>query len=145
MEVEPATARDLPEIVGLLTAAGLTLDGAAAAFETGVLARDSGRVVAVAAVEPFGSDGLLRSVAVAQDRRGEGFGRAIVEATERLARDLGIAELYLLTETAAIWFPRLGYTRIDRSDVPSRVQASVEFAMACSETAVAMRRTMAPG
>ena len=47
--------------------------------------------------------------------RGTGLGRQIVGASERLATELGIRELYLLTETASDWFPRLGYRAVERA------------------------------
>ena len=59
-----------------------------------------------------------------------------------LARDLGIDELYLLTETAETWFERRGYRAIERDVVPEPVRGSIEFTTACSTTAVAMRRAL---
>lgn len=144
MDVERATARDLPAIETLLSTAGLPRDGAAAAFEAGVVGRDRDRLVAAAAVERYDSFGLLRSVVVVADRRGAHLGRTIVAAAEELARELGLNELFLLTETATDWFPRLGYVPIVRDEVPDVVRGSVEFTTACSTTAVAMRRSLRP-
>ena len=81
----------------------------------GVVARDGDAVVAAAALERYGDAALLRSVVVAPDRRRPGVGRGIVAAAESLARDEGVRDLYLLTETAVDWFPRLGYEPVDRS------------------------------
>jgi amino-acid N-acetyltransferase len=142
MEVGRATAGDLPAIETLLSTAGLPLDGAAVAFEAGVVGRDRDRLVAAAAVERYDSFGLLRSVVVAADRRGTHLGRTIVAAAEALARELGVNELFLLTETAVDWFPRLGYVPVARDQVPDVVRGSVEFTTACSVTAVAMRRSL---
>ena len=108
MGVERAVPSDVPVIEALLAAAGLPLEGVAEAFETGLVAREGAEVVGAAAMEPYGRTGLLRSVVVAEARRGTGVGREVVTAAEALARDEGIEELYLLTETAADWFPRLG-------------------------------------
>jgi amino-acid N-acetyltransferase len=144
MRIERATTDDLPEIERLLASTDLPLDGVAGAFTTGVVARDAGHIVGVAAVEPYGRAGLLRSVAVAPERRGEGLGRTLVEATEALASGLAVDELYLLTETAVEWFPRLGYRPVDRAAIPALVKASIEFTTACGETAVAMTRRL-PG
>jgi amino-acid N-acetyltransferase len=133
----------VPAIETLLTGAGLPLEGAAASFARGVVAREDGRIVGAAAIEPYGRAGLLRSVVVEADRRGSGVGRAVVDAAEALARELGMTELYLLTETAEKWFPRLGYSPVDRSAVPAAVRGSIEFTTLCAETGVAMRRTLA--
>lgn len=140
MDIARATSADYPAIAGLLTDAGLPLDGAAAAFETGVVARDGDRLVGAAAVELYGDAALLRSVVVVPDRRGGGHGRALVAAAEGLAAHAGARETYLLTETAADWFGRLGYQAIDRDRVPIDVATSIEFTTACATTAVAMRR-----
>jgi GNAT superfamily N-acetyltransferase len=52
--------------------------------------------------------GLLRSVVVEPTVRGTGIGATLVDSSEILARDLGINELYLLTETAETWFENRG-------------------------------------
>ncbi len=142
MHLERSTELDWPAIEELLVAGGLPLDGAREAFATGLVGRDAGRLVAAAAIEPHGASGLLRSVVVDDARRGEGLGRTIVAASEARARELGIGELYLLTETAAAWFPRLGYEAIDRSQVPAALTSSVEFTTTCPTSAIAMRRTL---
>jgi amino-acid N-acetyltransferase len=143
MRIERSGPADREAIDALLAGSGLPLDGAAVAFETGLVARRDGQVVAAAAVESFGAVGLLRSVVVVPELRGTGLGRQIVEAAAALAGGLGIDRLYLLTETAADWFPRLGYKTIERSAVPPALQQSVEFTTACATTAVAMTRRLA--
>ena len=99
-------------------------------------------ILGAAAVEPFGQAGLLRSVVVAESRRGTGLGRELVAAAEALAQEEGIRELYLLTETAADWFPRLGYEVVDREEARAAVGESVEFTMVCATTGVPMRRRL---
>lgn len=145
MQVERASANDVPAVEALLAEADLPLAGAAEAVAgLGVVARDeAGAVIGAAAVERFGASGLLRSVVVAPDRRGAGIGRALVDAAEAQAREAGIGELFLITETAEAWFPRLGYERVMREAALPAVGASVEFTMACSVSGVVMRRTLA--
>ena len=142
MQVERARPADVEAITGLLAAAALPLDGAAEALETGLVARDGESVVGAAAIEPYGDAGLLRSVVVASGRRGSGIGTRLIEASETFASELGIDELYLLTDTAEDWFARLGYQPIERENVPARVRSSIEFQTACSDTAVAMKRRL---
>ena len=143
MRIERARPSDLPAVEALLSAAGLPLAGATKAFEAGVVARDGVAVIGAAGVERYGSAGLLRSVVVAPSRRGAGLGRDLVAATEDLARREGIRDLYLLTETAIDWFPRLGYAVVPRDEAAAAVGRSIEFTTACAETAVAMRRQLA--
>jgi len=142
MQVDRSRDDDLTAISGLLRAADLPLDGAAEAFATGLVARDGGTVVGAAAIEPYGTSGLLRSVVVAPGRRGTGIGNRLVDAIEGVARELGIRELYLLTDSAEPWFARHGYAALERDAVPESVRTSVEFTTACSETAVAMKRRL---
>ena len=140
--VRTALTPDLPAIRALLSNAGLPLDGVGEAFEHGVVADAGGEVVGAAAIEQYGSDGLLRSVVVSPPLRGTGVGRALVPAAETLAQDLGIRAMYLLTETAADWFGGLGYTVLDREVAPDGIAGSWEFRFACVERGVLMWRTL---
>ncbi len=143
MRVEPASAADLPAVEALLAAAGLPLDGAAEALTgMGVVARDGDHIVGAAAVERYAAAGLLRSVVVAAEHRGRGVGRAVVGGAEAAARAAGVRELYLLTETAPDWFPRLGYEAVPRSEAAAAVGASIEFTTVCRDSGVAMRRVL---
>ena len=79
---------------------------------------------------------------VAPERRGTGLGRKIVAAAESLARETGISDLYLITETAVDWFPRLGYERVDRPAAVAAVGESIEFTTLCRDTGIPMRRVL---
>ena len=138
--IERALDSDRPAIERLLTESGLPTDGLELALPTAVVARANDRLAGCAAVEAYGSAGLLRSVVVAPDLRGTGLGRGLVAAAERLAAEDGIEELYLLTETATDWFPRLGYEAATRASVPAELAASPEFMGACPETAAVLRK-----
>jgi N-acetylglutamate synthase-like GNAT family acetyltransferase len=142
--IEPALDSDRTAIEALLTAAGLPLDGLTAALPAAVVARGKYAVVGCAAVEIHGSVGLLRSVCVAPDQRGTGLGRRLVTAAEETAASLGLTELYLLTETAEGWFPRLGYRVATRASVPAALTASPEFTGACPASAAVLRKRLWP-
>jgi amino-acid N-acetyltransferase len=144
MEFTRATPGDVPTVEALLADAGLPLDGAAAAFDLGIVGRAAhgGPVVAAAAIERYGDNGLLRSVVVAPDHRGSGAGQDLVAAAEALARERGIRDLWLLTETAIDWFPRLGYEVVERTTAAAAVGDSIEFTTVCRDTGVPMHRTV---
>jgi amino-acid N-acetyltransferase len=143
MRIERAAPADMPAVEGLLSAAGLPLDGAAEALGAlGVVAREGDAICAAAAVERFSEAGLLRSVVVDAGVRGTGIGRQVVGAAEELARREGIRDLYLLTETAADWFPRLGYEPVERAAAAAAVGESVEFTTVCRDTGVPMRKRL---
>lgn len=140
--IEFALESDRTAIEGLLAGSGLPLDGLEIALPTAVVARADESVVGCAAVEPYGSVGLLRSVCVASDLRGTGLGGKLVEAAEKLAASRGIGELYLLTETAEGWFPRLGYLPTTRDAVPAVLTTSPEFAGACPDSAAILHKRL---
>lgn len=141
--VEPARPGDLPAIRALLQAEQLPHEDLTAAhLQDFFVLREGAGLVAVAGLERHGADGLLRSVAVAPDRRRGGLGIALAEATEQRARALGLGALYLLTTTAADFFARRGYRRIERQAAPAPLQASREFAALCPSSATCMVKTL---
>ena len=101
--IRAAAAADLPHALALLAAAGLPTAGVAEHFpERFLVASDptSGDLAALAGVEVHGVYGLLRSVAVGADARGQGLGQALSAAAVDRARREGLRELFLLTTTA---------------------------------------------
>lgn len=139
MEAQPA---DLPDILALLERSGLPVAGLAQHIASTVVIRDGARLAGCAAIEPYGTAGLLRSVAVDPSQQGRGLGTQLTEAAIALARGRGIQTLYLLTETATDFFTRFGFAVIPRADVAAAVRESVEFTTACPASAVAMVREL---
>lgn len=138
--IERASRNDRLAIEALLTSNGLPLAGLELAEDMTLVARTDGNFTGCAAVEPHGSVGLLRSVCVAEAERGTGLGRRLVAEAESLAAAAGIGELYLLTETAAAWFPRLGYESTELAAAPAALTDSPEFTGACPDSAVLLRK-----
>ena len=141
--VGPMKAGELESVLALLTRLGLPVDGLAEHAGTALVARErGGRVVGSAALEVYGSEALLRSVAVDPSVQGSGLGRRLTEAAVALANRLSLTRLYLLTETAGEFFPRFGFREIARDKVPRAVRESVEFRIACPASAVAMEKRL---
>lgn len=141
-----ATAHDRAAIEALLLSNGLPVAGVAellaedpASF---VVAQTAGTVVATAALEACGNHALLRSVAVSEAWRMRGLGRALVEQVVAQATVRGIDGLYLLTMTAETYFPRFGFSRVERADVPPAIARTVEFTSACPASAIAMHKSL---
>src|SRR5512136_707965 len=80
-----------------------------------VVREDDGRVVAVAGLEVHGEDGLLRSVAVDPDYRGQGLAASLVEAAMERAKQVRVRAVYLLTTTARDYFARHGFADCPRA------------------------------
>jgi amino-acid N-acetyltransferase len=137
-EIVAAAPRDWQRIASLLHESGLPIDGLRVHLATTIVAVDGDHIVGCAALEIFGPDALLRSVAVAPTHRGRGMGNALTAAMLAVARTHGVRALYLLTETATEFFPRFGFTTTTRDAVPAAVRQSVEFTTACPESATVM-------
>jgi amino-acid N-acetyltransferase len=142
MNIEQATVDDRPAILQLLANSGLPVDGLLDHMHTAIVARDEGRVVGCAALEVYADGALLRSVAVDAAARGGGVGTQLTTAALDLASTLGLPAVYLLTTAAEGYFPRFGFQRVDRQQVPASVKTSVEFRSACPSTAIVMRRAL---
>lgn len=143
--INPATPADLAAVCALLEQRRLPLDGVAEHVRTLLVARSDRTVVGAAALEPYGDEGLLRSVVVAPAWQGSGLGRRLTTAALDLAATLGMTEIFLLTTTAEGYFPKFGFERIDRAAVPESVRSSVEFTSACPASAVVMRKRLEAG
>lgn len=133
--IESADRNALSEIAAFLTANGLPVAGLAEHATDFLVARDAGRLVSTAALEVYGRDALLRSVAVDPAARGTGLGQRMTRAALDRATQRGVSRVFLLTETAATFFPKLGFRSIERSSVPDSIRGTIEFASACPASA----------
>jgi amino-acid N-acetyltransferase len=106
------------------------------------IARDGPTLVGTGGFEVHGDSGLLRSVVVADRRRGTGLGRALVASVEAAARQQGLGSLVLLTETARDFFARLGYVDIARETAPEAIRNSAEFTSICPQSAHCMSKRL---
>jgi amino-acid N-acetyltransferase len=140
--LDRAAPGDYDAIARLLGDNHLPLDGLRECLPTTLVARDGAAIVGSAALEVYGDGALLRSVAVSPALQRSGLGRRLTDAAIELARTRGIPALYLLTTTAERYFPRFGFERIERGDVPPGVQRSVEFTSACPASAIVMRKRL---
>jgi amino-acid N-acetyltransferase len=139
-QIRPATAADRAAVEALLSEAQLPTDGLEEQFGPAyAVAEVDGRIVGVEGVERYDDAGLLRSAAVASDFRGLGLGDGLTRNRLAWARETGLREVWLLTTTAADYFPRFGFTRVDRGAAPPLVRGSREFSEACPASVVAMR------
>ena len=136
--IRRAAPADFTRITQLLRDAGLPLAGLKGHENFLLLCRDH-RAIGCAAIERSGKYGLLRSVALEPEERRHGLGRRLVQEALQQARRDGIAELILLTTTAASFFVSLGFHAIQRDDVPAPLRASVEFQSACPASAAVLR------
>ncbi len=109
------------------------------------IAEDGALAIAAVGIERYESDGLLRSLVVAPQARGQGVGESLVSEIENHAYVTGLNSLCLLTTTADTFFRRFGYEFIQRIDMPAAVQQSSEFSTLCPANAVCMRKMLNGG
>jgi N-acetylglutamate synthase-like GNAT family acetyltransferase len=138
-QTESAQAHDLVPARELLRRVGLSDHGVADHFGHYLVVRDASRLVGLCGVEVCGDDGLLRSVTVDPDYRGEGIGGILVAGAQELARKLKLDALYLLTTNAGAYFRRHGFQELAREKAPEAVRNSWEFSSGCPTSSALMR------
>ncbi|WP_412027130.1 arsenic resistance N-acetyltransferase ArsN2 [Deinococcus yunweiensis] len=99
------------------------------------VASDDEALLGVAGLEVHGTAGLLRSVAVSPAARSRGIAAGLVAHVIAQAQSRGLSDLYLLTTTAAAYFPRFGFRPLARAFSPAALNASREFQDACPASA----------
>lgn len=104
--------------------------------------RAESTIVAVGGIEVYGPVALLRSIAVAEASKGQGYGQEIVRALETGAKQTGIETMYLLTETADVFFAKLDYQHTARDDVPDAIRATAQFSSLCPDSAACMAKRL---
>jgi amino-acid N-acetyltransferase len=122
-----ATIEDVGGILELITPLehdGVLLKRSRELLETEIgrfrlLERD-GRIIACAALYPFPENGCgeLACIVTHPDYRGDGRARRLLDALEDEARQLGLAEVFVLTTQTAHWFLEQGFVERDRDALP---------------------------
>jgi amino-acid N-acetyltransferase len=137
--IRPARAEDREAVEALLVRTNLPPDGLDEQFgDAYAVAEAEGRIIGAAGVEVYGGAGLLRSVAVDAAWRGRGLGAALTRERLAWAAARGLEEVYLLTNTAEGYFPRLGFVPAERDEVPEAVRGSLQFTAVCPSSAAVM-------
>ncbi|MEL7339639.1 MAG: arsenic resistance N-acetyltransferase ArsN2 [Bacteroidota bacterium] len=97
------------------------------------------RLIGTLGVEKYDATGLLRSVSIDPSLQGQGLGARVVAAFLEESHKRGFAELFLLTTTAADFFAKQGFVKIERSARPANIQQSQQFSNLCPSTATVMK------
>jgi amino-acid N-acetyltransferase len=135
---DEACIHELLQSVKLLTA-DLTTEH----LQHFMVMQDGEEILGVAGVEHVSPHrGLLRSLAVWESYRGRGIAKTLYEAIENHACAMGMREVFALTTTIEPWLMRLGYERVERSDVPDDIRQTKEFSGLCADSAAVMRKTL---
>ena len=136
--LERVQVQDLGAIHRLLASASLPYEDITEGLLQNFLVGRSDRIIGVVALERYQDVALLRSLAVAKEHSGVGIGKQLVVAAERLAAEMKIKSIFLLTTTADRFFEGLGYRRLPRDQAPLTIRGSNQFASLCPASAVLM-------
>jgi len=91
----------------------------------------------------FLAEGLLRSLAVSNEYRGQKLGSTLTQAIEACAHVHGVERLYLLTTIADQFFRRHGYKVVSRDSAPASVCETTEGKSVCPASAVFITKALA--
>lgn len=141
LEIRPAAPGDLPAAIDLLLKANLPTQDLASEHLAFVAEGEAG-LSGVIGIESSGPVALLRSLVVAPFARGEGVGRRLVAALERMAIERGTRQLWLLTNDADAFFGGLGFSVRSRDEAPAAIRNSAEYSHLCPADAVLMSKDL---
>ena len=130
-------------IVQLLNAAKLPVEDLPLSLDNfSVALNDENDVIGVVGVEIYGDYALLRSLAVEPDYRGKGVANKLLGIAERSASLNNVKAIYLITETASVYFSQKGYITVARIEVPDEIKGSSEFSYVCPASAIVMKKEL---
>lgn len=137
------SAAELAELETALIGAGLPAgDIASHAGSFYRFAKPLGQTVGYGGLERSNDDALLRSLIVLPAFRGQGFGKAIALALERIAVTASLKTLHVLTMSAEGLFTKLGYGVDARANAPAGIAATAEFREFCPASAIYLTKSV---
>ncbi|HEX9933912.1 MAG TPA: arsenic resistance N-acetyltransferase ArsN2 [bacterium] len=139
LPIRKAEQRDMEGILDLLRHLHLPVEGVSEHLQNFLVITDGPGISGVVGLEIYGRQALIRSLAVAPVHQGKGLGSRLFDSALAEARDRGVEELVLLTQTAEPFFAKRGFKRVSSGEVKGPVLSSVEFRSACPASAVVMR------
>lgn len=143
IEFRRPTQNEIESVKALLISHDLPIEGVEENADNFLVAFDNERLIACAGIERVGTAALLRSVAVAGDRRGTGLGRQIVSVLLDKARSEGTGEIVLLTTTARDFFAeKLGFAVTARERFDATFRESAEWNLPRCSSAVVMHKNL---
>lgn len=142
VKLRPADPADGEYVETLLTSNDLPVADLSGKLDYLFVCETGAGRVGVGGLERRGDVGLVRSVAVEERARGNGYGTTVCEELLARARAADLGTVYLLTTTAEDFFERLGFDAVDREAVPASIRSTSEFADLCPSTAVCMKHDL---
>jgi len=111
-----------------------------------VIAEYDGRLVGLAALHVYQSNlAEVRSLVVSDSHQGMGIGKLLVDASEKVASELGIQRLFALTYVTG-FFAHMGYRVVPKESLPHKIWTACihcEKFSNCDEVAMEKRLDLA--
>jgi amino-acid N-acetyltransferase len=123
---KPSDTRAILGLVGHFSALGLMLPRSYADVlerirDFTVAVTDDDTLKGVVGLHPVGEDlAEIRSLAVAEDLRGKGVGRRLVESCLQEASQMGLQRVFALTYQTA-FFDKLGFAKVEKLTLPQKI------------------------
>ena len=143
MDTRRATERDLERIRVFLEEAGLPALPSNLPLSNVVVALNGHEVLGGVALQVCALSGLLCSAVVSPEHQRTGIGSSLLQSIIARAHELGLRDLYLLTETASEFFSSAGFEGIDRSELPGEIRATPDYKQQGTESVVVMKLPLA--
>ena len=89
--------------------------------------------------ELFDKLALFRSMMVLPEARNKGYGGLIWSQAKEKLQDEEVSEVYLLTNTAAPFFSKQGFTEVARTTAPEPISNTTEFKEFCPADSIFMK------
>ena len=142
IRIEGAKASNLEDIYSLLKLVNLPIEGVEETIDNFLLlirqTDSEEELVGCVGLEKYEVYALLRSAAIHPDHQGKSYGKQLTLAIVAYAKLIGVEQIYLLTGSAEPFFKKMGFSTIERSQVPAIVKTSIEFVSLCDEKATVM-------
>ena len=129
-------------IISLLQSEKLPTEDLPGSLDNFFVALEGDAIVAAIGLEQYGNCGLLRSMVVNKEHRNKNIASGLVKELESEAFASGIDCIYLLTETAPLYFEKKGYKTVTREETPEAIKASSEFKNVCPVSAIVMKKNL---
>ncbi|WP_144392026.1 arsenic resistance N-acetyltransferase ArsN2 [Pleionea sediminis] len=99
-------------------------------------------VVGVIGLEIYQHEGVLRSLAVKPECRGQNIAGALLSELYIEAHNNNVQRLFLLTTTAERYFSKQGFYYVERDEVPEKIKQSSQFLSICPASAKCLVRDL---
>lgn len=142
INLKPAETVQLEEIQKLLQNSRLPFEDIGTHLQNFLCMMNKEEIIAVGGFEIYDEIALLRSLAVTEAKRNEGFGQIIYSALIDHAKTKNIKTIYLLTETAEKFFLKNGFLKVERNIIPETIKNTYEYKKLCAESAIVLMKNI---